>query len=110
MKLLFDQNLPPSLPSRLADIYPDSTHVRDIGFGEATDTEIWDYAKQNGFAIVSKDSDFQQKSLLYGSPPKVIWIRVGNGSVKQINDLLRSRSILIHTFNLNDVESLLILP
>ncbi|RKZ92241.1 MAG: hypothetical protein DRR19_04855 [Candidatus Parabeggiatoa sp. nov. 1] len=109
MKLLFDQNLPPRLPRLLADIYPDSIHVREIGFREATDTEIWDYAKQHGFAIVSKDSDFQQKSLLYGSPPKVIWIRVGNCSVTEITDLLRSRSILIHTFNLNDVESLLIL-
>jgi predicted nuclease of predicted toxin-antitoxin system len=110
MKLLFDQNLPPQLAHRLADLYPLSVHVRDIGFREATDTKIWNYAQQHGFAIVSKDSDFQQRSLLYGHPPKVIWIRLGNSSVKDIADLLRSRSISIHTFDLNETESLLILP
>jgi len=110
MKLLFDQNLSPRLPRLLADLYPDSVHVRDIGFSDATDTEIWDYAKQHGFAIVSKDSDFQQKSLLYGSPPKFIWIRLGNSSVKDLTNLLRSYSVSIHTFNLNDIKSHLILP
>lgn len=110
MKLLFDQNLPPQLVRRLDDLYPNSTHVREIGLRDAKDTEIWNYAQQNGFVIVSKDSDFQQRSLLYGHPPKVIWIRLGNSSVKDIADLLRSRSISIHTFALNGVESLLVLP
>lgn len=68
MKLLFDQNLSPRLPRRLADLYPDSLHVREIGLRKATDTEIWEYAKQSGLAIVSKDADFQQRSLLYGHP------------------------------------------
>lgn len=63
MKLLFDQNLSPDLPQKLADIFPDSIHVRNVGMREATDMEIWNYAKQNDFAIVSKDSDFQQRSL-----------------------------------------------
>ena len=58
MKLLFDQNLSPRLPRLLADLYPDSVHVRAIGLREATDSEIWEYAKQHGFVIVSKDSDF----------------------------------------------------
>ncbi|BAP57897.1 hypothetical protein THII_3600 [Thioploca ingrica] len=110
MKLLFDQNLSPRLPHSLADLYPNSLHVRTINLHDATDTAIWNYAKQNSFILVSKDSDFQQRSLLYGSPPKFIWIRLGNSSVQEIENLLRSYSISIHTFAHNNLESHLILP
>jgi predicted nuclease of predicted toxin-antitoxin system len=110
MKLLFDQNLSPRLIRRLADIYPDSAHVREVGLRDADDSAIWDYAKLNGFALVSKDSDFQQRSLLYGGPPKFIWLRVGNCPVKTIEDLLRKHSAAIHTFGMDDSKSHLMLP
>src|SRR4028119_2113615 len=110
MKLLFDQNLSPRLPKILADVFPHSVHVREIGFVEATDTEIWNYAKANDFIIVSKDTDFQQRSLLLGHPPKIVWIRVGNCPVKIIEDLLRKHSVSIHTFNLDLKKSYLVLP
>lgn len=110
MKLLFDQNLSPRLPRLLADLFPGSLHIRDIGLRDATDTEIWEYAKQNGFVIVSKDSDFQQRSLLYGHPPKFIWLRVGNCPVKPIEELLRKHSIVIHTFVHDTIKSHLMLP
>lgn len=110
MKLLFDQNLSPRLPLDLADIYPDSVHVREIQMCEATDTQIWEYARVHDFAIVSKDSDFQSRSLLYGSPPKFIWLRVGNCPVKPIEELLRNRSAAIHTFALDPDQSHLMLP
>lgn len=74
MKLLFDQNLSPRLPRLLEDLYPDSAHIREVGMRDSTDTQIWEYAKANGFAIVSKDSDFQARSLLHGHPPKFIWL------------------------------------
>ena len=83
MKLLFDQNLSPRLPRVLTGIYPESLHVRGIDMRDATDTQIWEYAKTHDFVIVSKDSDFQARSLLYGSPPKFIWLRVGNCPVNQ---------------------------
>src|SRR5687768_18394634 len=92
-RLLFDQNLASRLARSLAGIYPDSLHVREVGLAEADDKEVWDYAKQNDFVIVSKDNDFQQLSILYGSPPKVIWLRVGNCTVKQVEELLRKHSI-----------------
>src|SRR5207248_4745835 len=75
MKLLFDQNLSPRLPRLLADIYAESIHVREVGLRDADDFEIWEYAQANGYAIVSKDSDFQQRSLLRGAPPKFVWLR-----------------------------------
>lgn len=110
MKLLFDQNLSPALPRILAGIFPDSVHVRNIGMREATDTEIWNYARQNDFTIVSKDSDFQQRSLLYGHPPKFVWLRIGNCSVKTVEDLLRKHSVSIHTFGLDETKAHLLLP
>ncbi len=76
---------------------------------DATDTEIWEYAGQNDFTIVSKDSDFQQRSLLYGHPPKFIWLRVGNCPVETIEELLRKHSISIHTFSLDEAKSHLLL-
>jgi len=110
MKLLFDQNLSPRLPRILANIYPESVHVREIGMRDATDTAIWEYAKTKDFVIVSKDSDFQARSLLYGSPPKFIWLRVGNCSLKPIEALLRNHSVAIHTFAQDLAQSHLMLP
>ena len=110
MKLLFDQNLSPALPQQLADIFPDSVHIRNIGMRDATDTEIWNYAKENDFTIVSKDSDFQQRSLLYEHPPKFVWLRVGNCPVETIEELLRKHSVSIHTFGLDETKSHLLLP
>jgi predicted nuclease of predicted toxin-antitoxin system len=110
MKLLFDQNLSPRLPRLLADIYAESVHVREVELRDADDLVIWHYAKAHGYAIVSKDSDFQQRSLLHGAPPKFIWLRIGNCTTKSIEDLLRRHSAAIHTFNLDDSKSHLMLP
>lgn len=88
MKLLFDQNLSHRLVALLADAYPNSVYVREISLNAASDTIIWDYAKRNGYMIVSKDSDFHQRSFVLGYPPKVIWIRRGNCSTKAIELIL----------------------
>ena len=87
----------------------DSIHVREIGFVEATETEIWNYAKANSLTIVSKDTDFQQRSLLLGHPPKVVWLRVGNCPAKLVEDLLRKHSNSIQTFDLDTNKSYLVL-
>ena len=60
--------------------------------------------------IVSKDSDFQQRSLLYGTPPKCIWIRVGNRSTDEIERVIRQHFSLIQEFADREDESFLILP
>ena len=64
MRLLLDQNLAPALVHMLADIFPDSAHVRTLGLERAPDEELWEFAAANGFAVVSKDSDFHQRSFL----------------------------------------------
>ena len=89
MKLLFDENLSPRLVDLLSDIFPDSTHVRNVGLASASDGEVWIFAAENRFAIVSKDADFHQRSFLLENAPKVIWIQVGNCSTVQLERVLR---------------------
>ncbi len=88
-QLLFDQNLSPRLVDRLTDIYPGSIHVDGIGLPTAPDREVWEYARQNDYIIVTKDADFSELSLLLGFPPKMIWLRRGNCSTRDIEMLLR---------------------
>jgi predicted nuclease of predicted toxin-antitoxin system len=109
VKLLFDENLSHKLSSKLADLFPDSVHVRDIGLKSAADPVIWDYAKGYDFIIVSKDEDLHQRSFVFGYPPKVVWIRLGNCSTGQIEDLIRKEFSLIKSFNNDYYASFLIL-
>jgi len=105
MKLLFDENISPKMVSVLADVFPDSAHVDRMGLGGSSDAEVWLFAKDNGFTLVSKDSDFYEKSILYGHPPKVIWIRRGNCTNRQIQLLLRNRIEAISEFyNNHDIS------
>lgn len=73
MKLLFDENLSPKLPRLLATLFPGSAHPRECGLLGGSDEDAWEYARAHGFTIVSKDSDFYQRSLIHGYPPKLIW-------------------------------------
>lgn len=90
MKLLFDQNLSRKLITCLADIFPNASHIQFHELAEKTDTEIWDFAKLNDFCIVTQDADFAERSRLYGSPPKVVWLRCGNAPNNQVEALIRS--------------------
>lgn len=53
MKLLFDANLSFRLVEQLNDLYPDSIHVRKIALEKSSDQDIWDYAQNNGFTVVT---------------------------------------------------------
>lgn len=89
MRLLLDQNLSDKLLRILEDHYPGSVHVRHVGLARADDEDLWAYAKGEGLVIVSKDSDFHQRSLVRGHPPKVVWIQTGNCTTDHIAELLR---------------------
>jgi predicted nuclease of predicted toxin-antitoxin system len=91
LKLLFDQNLSYKLARAFLDEFPGSVHVRDVGLASSDDLEVWQYAKQFGFTIVSKDTDFSQRSFLFGPPPKVVWIRLGNCSTNEIEEIISVR-------------------
>jgi len=108
MKLLFDENLSPKLPRLIAASFSDSQHVRELGLKAQTDEEIWAYAKINGFAIISKDKDFYQRALLYGSPPEFIWLCLGNCTRDELLALIQQHEQDILAFE-TSTESVLIL-
>jgi predicted nuclease of predicted toxin-antitoxin system len=89
VKLLFDENLPPRLAERLHDLFPDSSHVDTLGLGNSPDEQVWAEAKSGDFVIVTKDADFEDIATLRGAPPKIIWIRRGSCSTRDIEDVLR---------------------
>jgi predicted nuclease of predicted toxin-antitoxin system len=109
VKLLFDANLSPALVDRLHSEYPGSIHVRDADLRSGTDAQIWDHARAHGFAIVSKDTDFRERSFVEGFPPKVVWLDVGNAGTTQVDALLRRERQRVEQFGQSADESLLIL-
>lgn len=110
MKLLFDQNLSRHLVGHLRDVFPESEHVTALGLGHATDREIWEHAREEGRVVVSRDSDFRQLAFLYGAPPKVVWLKVGNASTTDVLQVLLDHVEVIESFVLDDDEALLVLP
>lgn len=110
MKLLFDQNLSYQLVRRLADVYPNSGHVRLLGLAQTDDLDIWKFAAREGFTVVSKDADFQQLAMLQGPPPKVIWIRLGNCQADAVEALLRQGLPAVQEFLADQDLAVLALP
>ncbi|YAF96006.1 MAG: DUF5615 family PIN-like protein [Nodularia sp. CChRGM 3473] len=108
MKLLLDENLSDRIITKILDLYPDSVHVKILGLTNTDDALIWEYAKVNNFVIVSKDSDFHQRSFLYGHPPKFIYLRIGNSPTFKIVQILRDNYEIISQFEVS-VESILVL-
>jgi predicted nuclease of predicted toxin-antitoxin system len=109
MKLLFDQNLSPHLVNLLFDLYPDSNHVYPLSLDHVPDEEVWEYARREGFFVVTKDADFSDLCMLLGFPPKVIWIRRGNCKTSDIEALLRHHHQDIEALNTDTVMGVLTL-
>jgi predicted nuclease of predicted toxin-antitoxin system len=109
VKLLFDHNLSPALVNRLQDLYCGSNHVYRLGLEQAPDAEVWKYAQKAGFLIVTKDADFSELCLLYGFPPKVIWVRRGNCKTANIEEILRRHYKDIEELNNNETVGVLTL-
>lgn len=88
MKLLLDENLSRRIVPFLQAEYAGSTQVALIGLERADDYEIWSYARDHDFVIVTKDADFYDLSLLHGAPPRVIWLKSGNCNKADVTRLL----------------------
>ena len=110
MKLLFDQNISHRLVEMLATLYPGSSHVRSFGLQSADDEVIWEFARLRGFTVVSKDSEFHQRSFLLGFPPKIIWVRLGNCSTHEVAALLQAYYEDICRFCEDEVYACLVIP
>lgn len=103
MKLLFDQNISFRLVEKIADIFPGSSQIRLEALENTEDLVIWKYAKDHGFTLVTFDTDFYDISLLRGHPPKIIWLRIGNTSTKNLASFLAYNFDAIKEFNDNPV-------
>jgi predicted nuclease of predicted toxin-antitoxin system len=104
MKLIFDRILSPKLVYHLAELFSNSKHVYQLGLDQVEDQQVWQYAKANDFTIFTKDGDYNDLLILLCFPPKIIWIRRGNCSTNEIEDILRMHYLDIQ--DLTNTESL----
>lgn len=98
IKLLFDQNISFRVLKLISKEYTASKQVRSVGLEGATDQEIWNYARKNDYAIVTYDADFADIACLRGIPPKIVWLRTGNLTTKEIAKLLNFNKIILSNF------------
>jgi predicted nuclease of predicted toxin-antitoxin system len=109
VKLLLDQNLSYKLVDRLSDVFPGSSHVREVGLGSASDEVVWSHARENGFVLVSKDEDFHQMSFVLGPPPQVVWVQLGNCRTAEVEECIRENRVVIEEFEAEKQAAFLII-
>ncbi|GHT81086.1 hypothetical protein FACS1894130_12780 [Spirochaetia bacterium] len=89
MKILLDANISWKLTKTLSPIFGECLHVDNIGITvPAQDVDIWDYAKENGFIIITKDNDFVDLLEVKGYPPKIVLVKTGNNSSRALVQLI----------------------
>lgn len=110
MKLLFDENLSDRLVARLSDLSGELLHVKNAGLGRTPDIEIWSFARDHGYTLVTQDSDFSDLARLEGPPPKVVLVRTGNTATRTMERILRERWAEIVEFAANEDALLVVTP
>ena len=98
MKLLLDQNVSYRLVKKLESLFPGTQQVSNLGLSNKPDRLIWEFAKKEGFTIVTFDSDFYDLSLTQGHPPKLIWIKARNVTSKNLEIILSTKANQIQHF------------
>ena len=98
MKLLFDENLSRRLVPNLLDVFPGTIHVADVDMLRTPDPDIWQYARENDFTIVTKDDDFLALAHPFGPPPKLIMVEMGNCSNAVLAERLREPAVRLNEF------------
>lgn len=91
MRLIFDQNISHRILKELPIRFSYSTSVKSEGLINANDKEIWEFAQKSNLTIVTQDSDFNDLNAVYGYPPKIVWLRLGNLSTAQIASIILSQ-------------------
>ena len=98
MKLLFDQNISYRIIKQISDVFPQAQQVIEVGLADRNDSEIWEFARKYDYTIVTFDSDFYDLSVIKGTPPKIIWLRIGNTSTRNIAKVIIDNQYLIKEF------------
>jgi predicted nuclease of predicted toxin-antitoxin system len=98
VKLLFDQNISFRVANRLKPCFSECGQVRELKLEDKSDREIWDFAKKEQYTIITFDADFYDLVTLFGHPPKVVWLRIGNTSSDNLVRILQRHSEVIKAF------------
>lgn len=95
MKLLIDAQLSPSIALWINETFTDiqAVSVWQSGLRQASDHEIFHFAREHEYIIVTKDADFMLLQDQLGSPPMIIWITCGNTSNASLKSIL-SKTLL----------------
>ena len=110
MKLLLDENLSRRLVPFLQHDYPGSNQVVLLGMESASDKEVWQKAREDGYVIDTRGADFQELSLVWGQPPKVIRLKTMNQSrAATLKVLTENRDAIADALVGNDLASVEIL-
>jgi predicted nuclease of predicted toxin-antitoxin system len=103
MKILLDANISWKLINRLKPVFGECAHVDSIGLDvPAEDIDIWNYALDNGYIIITKDNDFADLLEINGFPPKVVLLKTGNNSSQALMELLEKIKPMIEDLERND--------
>lgn len=100
MKFLVDQNISFRIIKALQPTF-EIEHINDLTLKDKSDKEIWEFAKTNEYCIVTFDGDFYDFSLVWGHPPKIVWIRTYNQTTKNVVALITNHQQAIYDFSLN---------
>ena len=84
MRFLIDNQLPAALGRWLRDHGHESEHVLEIGLAQSKDNPVWEYAREHGAIIVTKDEDYAEWVRRGRSGPQVLWVRLGNASTREL--------------------------
>jgi predicted nuclease of predicted toxin-antitoxin system len=98
LRLLLYQNLSRKLLAAIEGPFPASAHILPLGLSKSTDSDIWYYARHQGYTLVTKNTDMVDLCILRGAPPKVLWLRVGNCSTSVVRDVLLGNTQRIERF------------
>ena len=72
------ENLLRRMREILEPYFPESSQLSLVGLEGAKDSEIWSFAGENNFGIVTRDSYFSELAALHSPPPKVIVLQISN--------------------------------
>ncbi|MFT3853491.1 MAG: DUF5615 family PIN-like protein [Ilumatobacteraceae bacterium] len=106
---MVDENLSPKIVRLLETRLPGTVHVSSVGLAASADEAIWRYARDNAFVVLSKDADFNQRALVRGHPPKVVWARVGEMRTNEIAATVLAPADDLHRFEADTEQGVFVI-
>lgn len=89
MKLLLDQNLSPKTTAFLRRLKLNAKDVRAVGLMGADDQRIYEFAKAEGFILVTYDTDFSRRYVFGKDLAGLILLRVHPQTIEILHPVLK---------------------